>query len=128
MKTKPIERQFLRMGARIKIQPPAPPRNPWTRPATDYALDIQKDRRGEHFVLTVPPEQEEVLEASVLQTRPGERHLLLMVREESGFGARRANTRDLAGKTIRLALADGQLLALLDDRHRADPPAQLTGP
>ncbi len=82
MNTKPIERQFLRMGARIKIQPPAPPQNPWRRPSTDYALDIQKDRRGEHFVLTVPTEQEDVLEASVLQTRPGERHLLLMVREE----------------------------------------------
>jgi hypothetical protein len=84
MNTKPIERQFLRMGVRIKVQAPAPPRQRWIREQSEYSLDVQRDRRGEHFVLTVPRAQEETLEANVLQVRPDEKHLLLMVRREEG--------------------------------------------
>ena len=52
------------------------------QPTSEYSLDVQTDRRGEHFVLSVPPEQEDMLETSVLQARPAEKHLLLMVRGE----------------------------------------------
>ena len=54
------------------------------RASQDYALDVQRDRRGEHYVLTVPQAQEETLEANVLQVRPAEKHLLMMVRREEG--------------------------------------------
>lgn len=70
------------MGVRLKVQAPEPPKPSrwWQGVQQEYSLDVQRDRKGEHFLLTVPEAQEPVLEAQVLQTRPKERHLLLMVR------------------------------------------------
>ncbi len=84
MNSNPIERPFERMGTRIKIVAPEVPRRRWQRPRDEYSLDVQRDRRGEHYVLTVPDGQRDALEAQVLQVVPAERHLLLMVRKEEG--------------------------------------------
>lgn len=82
MNTKPIEDQFLRMGVRLKITAPEiNPRRWWER-HIEYSLDVQRDRKGEHFVLTIPESQEGELEIGLLQNRPKERHLLLMVRDQ----------------------------------------------
>ena len=51
----------------------------WFSP-TDYAMDIQRDARGEFFELRVPSHLSAALEATVVQSVPRERHLLLMVR------------------------------------------------
>jgi len=83
MNTKPIEEQFLRMGVRLKVtEPEVISRGWWTQKQTEYSLDVQRDRKGEHYVLTVPEEREAELEIGLLQNRPKERHLLLMVRDQ----------------------------------------------
>ena len=83
MNTKSIEEQFLRMGVRLKVTAPVVnSRRRWWSRQLEYSLDVQNDRKGEHFVLTVPKEWEGDLELGLLQTCPRERHLLLMVRDE----------------------------------------------
>ena len=85
MNTTPIEKQFLRMGSRLKVQEPEPPkRRWWWQPAADYSLDTGVDRHGPHYVLSVPTGMRDDLEANVLQVRPDEKHLLLMVRHGNG--------------------------------------------
>lgn len=78
MNPTPIERQFERLGVRIKIRPTASTGGA----AEDYSLDVRRDREGDHFVLTVAAARQAALEAQVLQNRPAEKHLLLMVRNE----------------------------------------------
>lgn len=82
MNTKPIEDHFLRMGVRLKVTSPVIDRRRWWIPQSSYSLDVQGDRKGEHYVLTIPEDQEADLEVGVLQNRPKERHLLLMVRDQ----------------------------------------------
>lgn len=76
MKPTHIERQFVAMGARFKISDAIV--NQW-RQMSDYAIDIQKDRRGEFFELRVARELREKIEVAVLQAKPRDRHLLLFV-------------------------------------------------
>jgi len=82
MNTKPIEEQFLRMGVRLKVTAPEIDSRRWWSQQTEYSLDVQRDRKGEHFVLTIPEEREAELKIGLLQNRPKERHLLLMVRDQ----------------------------------------------
>ncbi len=77
-----VERQFDKMGARVRIRPPdrpprmrrdlAPPKPPAVR------LDIGSDRRGEFFDVRLDTEQATV---EVVDVRPLDRHLLLMSRD-----------------------------------------------
>lgn len=65
------------MGVRIKTERPERPRRGawwWQEPA-NYTMDIQRDRHGEHFVLSVPESLEDQLQIEVLQVKPKERHL-----------------------------------------------------
>ena len=82
MNTKPIEDQFLRMGVRLKVTAPEIHPRRWRPQQSEYSLDVQRDRKGEHYVLTIPEEREADLEVGLLQNRPKEKHLLLMVRDE----------------------------------------------
>jgi hypothetical protein len=68
------------MGARLKVRQASGVR-PGTRP-DGYGIDIVSDREGEAFELNLG---EEALDFQVLDTRPGDRHLLLMVRREDRF-------------------------------------------
>ena len=74
------------MGARLKVREIASRwqmgSRKWIDPV-DYAMDIQRDRGGEFFELRVPTHLRELLEATVLQTDPKERHLLLLVRKSA---------------------------------------------
>ena len=63
------------MGARFKVSVV-----PVQRASNDYAVDIQKDRRGEFFELRVPERLRDSLDVNVLQTDKRDRHLLLFVR------------------------------------------------
>lgn len=47
----------------------------------DYALDIRQDRHGQYFQLYVPPHFSHSLEATVLNTQPRDRHLVLLVKK-----------------------------------------------
>jgi len=76
MKLDHIENQFAAIGARLVTQV-APVT--WRGPA-DYTVDIQRDRRGEFYQLRIPETMRGQLEVDVLQARPRERHLLLLVR------------------------------------------------
>ncbi|MEM6473780.1 MAG: hypothetical protein AAF802_29750 [Planctomycetota bacterium] len=80
-----IEKHFARMGARIKLvrHEPVINRWGWNRNAFSgrFSVDVQQDRRGEHFVFNVSTEVEDLLEVDLLQVQPKERHLLLMVKD-----------------------------------------------
>lgn len=79
MNAEQIESKFTDMGARFKVRD-IPPRPGFWRGGTEYAIDIQRDRRGEFFELRVPTEQRDTLDVTVLQTETRERHLLLLVK------------------------------------------------
>jgi hypothetical protein len=86
MNAKQIESKFVALGARLKVRE-VPSRwrlgdRQWIAP-TDYAVDIQRDGNGEFFELRVPTHLRESLEATVVQTEPKQRHLLLLVRKSA---------------------------------------------
>ena len=84
MNPKPIQSKFAAMGARLKVREfPSVLRevNGQRVSLIDYAVDIQRDARGEHFELRVPSHLTRSLEVTVLQAEPWRRHLLLLVRK-----------------------------------------------
>jgi hypothetical protein len=76
MDTALLDTKFARIGARLKVTDPLPRYN---RPAGVISLDVQADRKGEFFAIAREPQAE--VEVDVLDVRPAERHLLLLVRE-----------------------------------------------
>ena len=81
MNANQIESRFAEMGARLKVREIPARLNSWTSAAADYAVDIQRDRKGEFFELRVPVHLRDGLEVSVMQSEPKQRHLLLFVRK-----------------------------------------------
>src|SRR5215831_12114369 len=84
MNTQSIESGFTQMGARVKVRE-IPSRwtqgdRSWINPQ-DYSLDIQRDGKGEFFELRVPTHLSDTLDATVMQSEPKQRHLLLFVRK-----------------------------------------------
>jgi hypothetical protein len=79
METTLLEKQFSRMGARLKVNV-----RPTIRRSrfTGFAVDIGKDWRGPFFDVTLGEDVERELE--VLDIQPGQRHLLLLVRQPDG--------------------------------------------
>ncbi|MDB5349947.1 MAG: hypothetical protein JWN86_1194 [Planctomycetota bacterium] len=71
-----LEAKFARIGARLKVSDGLGRRN---RTGVPIALDVRSDRRGEFFEVIRRPDAE--AEVEVLDVQPGDRHLLLMVRE-----------------------------------------------
>lgn len=71
MKLDHIMRAFGAMGARFKVAPGSHP---------NYAMDIRKDRQGEFFELRLSEQTETDLEVALLQVKPRDRHLLLLVK------------------------------------------------
>jgi len=84
MNAKQIESSFVAMGARLKVREIASRwrmgNRTWIHPL-DYAVDIQRDGRGEFFELRVPTHLRESIDISVPQSEPKQRHLLLLVRK-----------------------------------------------
>src|SRR5262245_15302226 len=74
MDTTALDRQFTRIGARLKVADRPGPRTP---SAVGLSLDVQTDRKGEFFSV-LGSRQAEV---TVLDVQPADRHLLLLVRE-----------------------------------------------
>jgi hypothetical protein len=71
-----LDTQFSRIGARLKVGD----RPTGRRRATGaLSLDVQTDRKGEFFELVREPGADALVE--VLDVRPADRHLLLLVRE-----------------------------------------------
>jgi hypothetical protein len=76
-----VEKQFEKIGARVRIHPPVPTRRrhwqAWVEPTPAVRLDVQRDRHGEFFDIAV-----DKLFASleVLDAQPRQRHLLLLSR------------------------------------------------
>jgi len=71
------------IGSRFKVSVV-----PAHRMSNDYAVDIQRDGRGEFFELRVPEALRDSLDVNVLQTGKRDRHLLLFVRPPEGKAAR----------------------------------------
>jgi len=84
MNAKHIESRFTAMGARLKVREIASRwqmgSRKWIDPV-NYAVDIRRDRDGAFFELRVPTHLSETVEATVLQSEPKQRHLLLLIRK-----------------------------------------------
>src|SRR5437868_906808 len=78
MNVNQIESRFAQMGARLKVRD-VPDR--WDGTTRDYAMDLQRDRKGQFFELRIPQHLRGAVEASVTQAEPKQRHLLLFVRK-----------------------------------------------
>jgi len=79
METTLLEKQFARMGARLKMRD-----GPisWRVREGGFAVDVGRDRHGTFFdVVTTPGFEQEV---EVVDVEPRNRHLLLMIRQEVG--------------------------------------------
>jgi hypothetical protein len=76
MDTHLLDTQFTRIGARLKVADRSSRRG---RAAGAFALDVQADRKGEFFEIVRPAGA--AAEVAVLDVRPVDRHLLLLVRE-----------------------------------------------
>jgi hypothetical protein len=74
MKLEHIESKFAAMGARFQARTES-----GRSGSRDYALDLRRDRHGEFFELRVGEALLDHLDLSVLQVRPREQHLLLLV-------------------------------------------------
>ncbi len=76
--------RFEKMGARVKVTQTARQVAFWfnrgMRPAAPVTIDIQRDRKGEFFDVRYRPD----VTVEVIDVRPADRHLLLMVREPKG--------------------------------------------
>jgi len=79
MDTTLLEKQFARMGARLKVAV-----RPTVRRSrfTGFTVDIGRDGHGPFFDVTLGMDAERELE--VLDVQPVQRHLVLMVREPQG--------------------------------------------
>jgi hypothetical protein len=69
-----LETPFARIGARLKVE--------GRSSGGTVSLDVRADRRGEFFTIARPPEAA----VEVLDVRPADRHLLLLVREAGQKG------------------------------------------
>ncbi len=86
MNSKPIDSGFGQIGARVKVRE-VPSRWVWENRSWvrgDYALDIQRDGKGEFFELRVPTHLRDALEVTVMQSEPKQRHLLLLFVRKPG--------------------------------------------
>ena len=78
MNTDHLESKFTAMGSRLKVLVSTPR----GFPGSDFSLDIQRDKAGKFFELRVSARFDGLLEATVLQAEPKQRHLLLLVRTQ----------------------------------------------
>jgi len=89
MNVESLKATLAAMGARLNVR-----RNGaalWPRfgtRASGFRIDVQRDRQGEVFDISVAHDPSETFNVSVLQVRPEDRHLLLLVRQKDGRGHR----------------------------------------
>jgi hypothetical protein len=81
-----IERKFDEMGARVKIRPILPRDSRRVRETVTGwpRLDVLRDRKGEYFDIAVPNDGS----VEVVDSRPDDRHLLLLARTSKGEKAK----------------------------------------
>ncbi|RUL85715.1 hypothetical protein [Tautonia sociabilis] len=75
-----LEAKFARIGARLKVAE-VPDRRRRIAVSGPVALDVRDDRRGEYFEITRRLGSDAEVDLEVLDVQPGDRHLLLLVRE-----------------------------------------------
>lgn len=80
MQTTHIERQFARIGARVRLHAAIAQRDRIQSAA--LRIDINSDEHGEYFDLSIGSEPPE--DIAVVDAQPNLRHLLLMSRDRSG--------------------------------------------
>jgi hypothetical protein len=79
METTVLEKQFARMGARLKVSVRS---SQGRRGVSGFAVDIRRDGRGPFFDVSLSDDKER--EVEVLDVQAAQRHLLLLVREANG--------------------------------------------
>ena len=93
-----LEKHFTRMGGRIKVERPQSQPRDWRWIGADrFSLNIGRDRRGEHFLLTVPTALEESIQVDLLQLNAKQRHLLMLVKSPAEKGSAPHKDRFLCG-------------------------------
>jgi hypothetical protein len=94
MNTEHITTKFEAIGARANFTPLV---DRWGRGSRrGFSLDVQSDRQGERFVIRTG--YEDVLDFTVLDVQPADRHLLLMVKGREFF--ERGGHRDFTQKFL----------------------------
>ena len=90
-----IETRFKDIGARLKLIEPTVPAFRLIREPPPCTLDIGRDSKGQFFELAVSPGR--ASEICVMDCRPRDRHLLLMVRLAEGHDGSSSISRFLCG-------------------------------
>ncbi len=75
MNARSLESKFAAIGARFKVRLEPSPAH-----SNGYTIDIQRDQQGEFFDLRVTDGLQNVVDPTVLQSEPTDRHLLLLIR------------------------------------------------
>lgn len=78
MNTDSLTSNFSKIGARLRVNTDSDGR----RLENGFALDIKNDDEGDYFEICVAPQRAQGTEVSIMQSRPKERHVLLMVRQD----------------------------------------------
>lgn len=91
--TQAITKAFNDVGARAVFFERQ--RRRWQRGPQPLRVDVASDRRGEHFTFRVDPERDNDL--AVLDLRPSQRHLVLMLTDRDDAQPRAERSRLLCG-------------------------------
>ncbi len=125
-----LEKHFARMGVRIKtvLHRPTPNRWGWVRDtlAGRFSVDVQRDRHGEHFVFNVRDGIEVQLNVDVLQVKPKDRHLVLLVKDSDSESGSETKDRFLCGHDERewfVAAVPGAVSTVADAMESLKPIA-----
>ena len=94
MDTNLLDIKFARIGARLKVAD----RPSHRRTSGAISLDVQADRKGEFFEIARPAAGE--ADVSVLDVRPADRHLLLLVRGSGTRASSSAATTSATGSLL----------------------------
>ena len=130
MNSKLLEKHFSRMGVRIKTIPHRPIPTRWggfrNGLAGNFSVDVQRDGRGEHFVFNIREECEDKVQVDVLQVKPKDRHLVLLVKDFAAEGSEETKDRFLCGHDERewfVAAVPGAVSTVADAMESLKPAA-----
>jgi len=124
-----LEKHFARMGVRIKTVLHRPVWQRWggwrETLASRFSVDVQQDRHGEHFVFNVREGVEDEVSVDLLQVKPKERHLVMLVRDSaSENNTRETKDRFLCGHDERewfVAAVPGAVSTVADAMESLKP-------
>jgi hypothetical protein len=116
-----IEKQFAKMGARVKVKDLVPRHNPWASDPA-YRLDVRTDKKGEYFDIEINPEDDP--DFLIVNVEPKDRHLLLVIKQETEREGFSQKDRYLCGHDERswfVAAVPGGATTVYDAKENLKP-------